>query len=129
MIKAICLSAVFALTAVTGNSAYAADAPKSPSCFSARDFENWKAPDAKTILIRVNTNRYYRLDLAGKCPGLLSPGAFLVTKFHGSDWICSPLDWDLKVAEQGTGISSGCIVKSMTELSPAEVSAIPPKFK
>src|SRR5580698_3994095 len=32
-------------------------------CFSIREFEGWRAPDAKTINIRVGQTRYYRLDL------------------------------------------------------------------
>lgn len=131
MNKAIRLGATIVLAALAATGARAADsgsAPR-PSCFSSRDFENWKAPDASTILIRVRSNRFYRLDLAGKCQELLFPGAYLVTKFQGSNYICSALDWDLHVRQTGVGGSVGCIVKNMTELSPAEVAAIPPKFK
>ena len=126
------LSTLIALAAFAGSGAWAADssaAPPSNSCFFSRDFESWKAPDAKTIYIRVGLRRYFRLDMAGKCPDLTSPDAYLVTIFRGSDTICTALDWDLKVATQGINVPVGCIVKTMTELSPAEVAAIPPKFK
>ena len=42
---------------------------------------------------------------------------------------CSPLDWDLRVSEGIGSPSEPCIVKTMTELSPAEVAALPPKAK
>jgi hypothetical protein len=103
--------------------------PPNHSCFFANEFENWKAPDAKTIYIRAGVNRYYRLDLAGTCAPLLYPDSHLVTRFHGSDSICSAVDWDLKVSQGPLGMSEPCIVKAMTPLAPDEAAAIPPKFK
>jgi hypothetical protein len=119
------------MLAVPLAAAHADEAPtaKYPSCFQIREFENWKAPDAKTINIRVNMHKYYRLDLSASCPALLWPGAFLVTKWHGSTSVCSALDWDIKVAQSPGGIVSPCIVKSMTPLTPEEAAAIPKQFK
>jgi hypothetical protein len=98
-------------------------------CFSSREFESWRAGDAKTIYIRVRSRRYYRLDLQNQCPQLLWPDAHLITKFHGSDRICSAIDWNLQVTEAPPSIPTPCIVKKMTELSPAEVAALPIKSK
>jgi hypothetical protein len=98
---------------------------KGPQCFFVRSFENWKAPDNKTIYIRVDLHRYFRLDLAGTCGSLRSPGAYLVTKFRGSDVVCSALDWNISVVDGPHGIPQACIVKTMTELTPAEAAAIP----
>lgn len=117
------LIASFALLGVT---AIAAD---TTPCFFSRNFEGWKALDARTIYIRVNVRDYYRLDLASTCPTLLGPSTHLITKWHGSDSVCSALDWDLKVAQTGSEIATPCIVKKMTKLSPSEAAAIPPKFK
>ena len=99
------------------------------SCFYFNQLDNWKAPDAKTIYIRVGMHRIYRLDLAGSCSGLRSPGAFLITKIRGPHTICSAIDWDLHVAQSWQDIPQACIVKKMTELSPAEIAEIPPKAK
>ncbi len=111
--------------------AHADEAPvhKTPACFQIREFENWKAADAKTINIRVNMHNYYRLDLSASCPALLWPTAYLVTEWRGTSMVCSPLDWDIKVAQSGGGIRSACIVKSMTPLTPQEAAAIPKQFK
>jgi hypothetical protein len=98
-------------------------------CFFIRNFDNWKATDAKTIYIRVNLNQYYRLDLGSQCPALLWPDARLITKWRGSDSVCSALDWDLKVSNGIHGFAQPCIVKTMTKLDPAAAAAIPPKFK
>ena len=100
-----------------------------PACFFVTQFRHWKAPDEKTIYISVLPDRYYRLDLSAKCPALLWPGSHLVTVFRGSDSVCSALDWDLKVSQSPNGITEPCIVRTMTQLSPAEADAIPPKFK
>jgi len=108
-------------------------APPQPSgrraCFFVNNFENWRAPDAKTIYIRVGLHEYYRLDLAASCPALLWPDSHLVTKWRGSNVVCSALDWDLKVSQGPQGISTPCIVKTMTALTPQEAAAIPKKFK
>lgn len=104
-----------------------------PKCFSLRDYENWKAPDARTIYIKVSVNHYYRLDLSSDCVGLKWPGVHLVTKARGSDQICDALDWDISASTRQFGQPGGmemrCIVKKMTPLSDADVAAIPPGFK
>jgi len=100
-------------------------------CFLISSFENWRAPDNKTMYLRVNVNEYFKIDMAGDCPELTYPDAHLITVWRGSSEVCGPLDWDLKVAD-GTGPGSfavPCIVKSQTRLTPAEAAAIPKKFK
>ena len=103
--------------------------PAKSSCFYFRQMNGWKAPDAKTVYIRVGLHRYYRLDLAGSCHSLRSPGAFLITKIRGPHTICSAVDWDLHVATSWNDIPQACIVKKMTELTPEEAAALPKKSK
>jgi len=99
-------------------------------CFYLSRLDGWKAPDARTLLLRVNTRDYWRLELAGECPMLTSPGVHLVTKTRGSDTICRPIDLDLSVAEDGPGgVRVPCLVRSMRMLTAQEVAAIPPKLK
>jgi len=81
------------------------------------------------MYIRVNMNKYYRLDMSGSCPALLWPDAHLIMNVRGPDTICSPLDWDLKVSTGLHGIPMPCIVKTMTPLTPDQAAAIPKKFK
>jgi hypothetical protein len=125
--KSLALSAVFGALLV-GLPALAHGDSK--QCFHMSEMQGWKAPDAKTMYIRVGVSRYFRLDLAYECPMLKSIGAFLVTKAHGSDMVCDPIDWDLKVAEPPPGsFVEPCMVKAMTPMTAAEVKAIPPEFK
>lgn len=123
-----------ALIAFVGgtSAAIANSSPAAPpkSCFLITQFENWKAPDDKTIFIRVNMDKFYRLDLAGSCPSLKFPDAYLITKTRGPSTVCSAVDWDLRVGQSGQrGFESPCIVKTMTPMTADEVTAIPKKFK
>jgi len=104
-------------------------AQKHDACFFSNQFENWRAPDDRTLLIRVGLKRYYRLDLSASCPGITWPDAHLINHIRGSDVICRPIDWDLKVGQSVGGFAQACIVKSMTMLSPAEVESIPRQLK
>ena len=106
-------------------SASVAQPVPAPRCFSASEFESWRAADAKTILIRVRPQRFFRLDLAGECSLAMQPDAHLITKFAGSDMICRSVDWNLKVAISPTGMPEPCVVKTMTELTPGQAAALP----
>ena len=100
-------------------------------CFLITQFEQWRDVDDKTIYIRVNINDYYRLDMSTSCPYLTYPDPHLITKTVGPDTVCSPIDWDLRVAP-GTGpgdFAQPCIVKAMTKLTKAEADALPAKYK
>jgi hypothetical protein len=116
------------ISAVAAN-AQAPVAPPQNQCFFINQFENWKAPDSKTIFIRVAMTRYYRLDLSASCPELQVPDSHLITHSRGPDTVCSAIDWDLRVSEGASHFGSPCIVKAMTLLSPDEVAAIPKGFK
>jgi hypothetical protein len=122
------IAAAFTVSSLNPAEAQAPSAPHN-TCFYSSEFENWKAPDARTLYIRVGLHRFFRLDLAADCNSLLWPGSHLITEIRGSETICSALDWDLKVSQGTHDIAEACIVKTMTELSPTESDAIPKKFK
>ena len=113
---------------VLGASAAAAATPgdKTNQCFLDRDYQGFKDMDANSFYIRVGLRDIYRIETADACPMLTEPDARLITIEHGSDYICGPLDWQLRVTETPPSPAVGCIVKSQTRLSPAEAAAIPP---
>jgi hypothetical protein len=125
-----CLVAAMAL----GLSATASAADPTPGakphtpCFYSRQWQGWKAPDAKTLYLGVNMHDVYRVELTGASPELQGPGMHLVFKAHGGDSICSALDLDLSVSD-GHGFSTPIIARTLTKLTPEEVAAIPPKFR
>jgi Family of unknown function (DUF6491) len=96
-------------------------------CFSTTEMGNWRAGDDRTLYIRVRLNQVYRIELRDRCPFLTAPGARLISTFRGSNLICSPLDWDLKVSSGIGGSIEPCLVKAMTRLSPEEIAALPKK--
>lgn len=123
-------AAVVVCLALSSVAAPAFAQPAQNACFLINQFNGWKAPDTKTILIRVGLDRTYRLDLANTCSLLAMPNVHLITKTRGPDLVCSAIDWDLSVSESPPGnIPEPCIVKKMTLLSPDEAAAIPPKFR
>ena len=124
---AIALISAAVLTTVVR--AQPADISRGGACFFSREFQQWRAPDANTIYIRVGVSRFYRLDLAAPCPPLLFLNTRLVTVFHGSDTICAPIDWDLRVSQYPEGVTERCVVKAMTPMTPAELASIPPQFR
>jgi hypothetical protein len=121
MRKLLLASALAATTMAAGHAALA----QPNQCFFESQWENWKAPDDHTIYLGVTGHKVYRLDLAGSCPELTWPDARLISHDRsGEGSICGPLDFDLKVAEQG-GPGMACIVKSMTLMTPDEAAALP----
>jgi hypothetical protein len=124
---------VLLATALLGPASSGADQTATPdhpsACFFERNFQSWKpGPDARSILIRVDPNRYFRLELSARCPALNWPDARLVTRFRSTGSVCDALDWDLHVSQSPPGgFAMPCIVKRMVPLTPEEAAAIPPK--
>ncbi len=98
-------------------------APSLKHCFTDSQFDGWWRPAGdKTLYIRTDHARYYRLDFTQECS--LFPGTHLIFNIHGSDTICSPLDFDLKVSEGMGDIPRPCFVKSLSEVPASEVAAL-----
>jgi hypothetical protein len=124
----VVVAAVAATAASLAADTAAAPDQKPAECFRPDAFQSWKAPDAKTIFIRVFRDRFYRLDMAGSCPMLTWPQSHLDTHFDGTNMVCYALDWNIRVSSPISG-SESCVVKRMTGLSPSEAAAIPKQFK
>jgi hypothetical protein len=81
------------------------------------------------MYMRVGINKTYQVQLRGPCPGLNRGGVHLVHKVT-SDTVCTPLDFDLRVADNGVPMPAiQCPVASYRLMTPAEVAALPPKLK
>jgi hypothetical protein len=104
-------------------------ASRGDGCFLANDWQGWKSPSPNVIYIRVRPNDVYRLDLSAGSWQLQNPGVHLVNVVRGSNWLCSPLDFDLELRDDHGVMQQPLIVKSMERLTPDEVKAIPTKFR
>jgi hypothetical protein len=120
--------ALLGLTAAISSGPVFAQDVASGACFYGRNMEEWKSPDPHIMYVSVDPDRTYKITFNQPCSGLSFVGARLITKFHGPDSVCGPIDWDLQVADR-QGNRQACIVNSMTLMSPAEVAAIPSKYR
>jgi hypothetical protein len=106
-----------------------APAPRNNSCFLSRDWTNWTAsPSGDVLYLRVNNHDVYEVGLTPGSHVHKYPGSFLVNQVRGSSWICSPLDLDLTLSDD-VGMRLPLIARSMKKLTPAEVAAIPKKYR
>jgi len=130
MIRAGLLTTVLLAAAVTPALADAPGAEKAPkparSCFYLSDWSNWRAPDSKTLYLKVRNRDVYRVDLTHGGGLLTSPGVHLVSVVRGSDQVCAPIDLDLRVSD-GFGVAMPIMAKAITKLTPEEIAAIPKK--
>jgi hypothetical protein len=100
----------------------------SNACFRGRDMGEWKSPEPHTMYVSVNPDRTYKLTFNQPCTPLSYADARITTKFSGPDSVCSPIDWDLRVGDRH-GNRQACIVSTMSLMAPAEVAAIPGKYR
>ena len=119
------LAASLALLALAGSAADAAAKPQR-SCFYARNVDSFRAPDDKTVYLKVGVRDVYQLDLMGPCPDVdWSERIGLVSR--GGDWICTGLDAEI-VAPSTIG-PHRCPVQILRKLTREEAAALPPKAK
>lgn len=119
---AILLAAAPAFAATRGD-------PNTP-CFFVTQWRGWKSPAPDTLYLGINNHDIYEVKLSGGgSPQLGWPDMHLVSIDRGgSGSICNALDLDLKIADTN-GFAEPLIAKSLRKLSPAEVAAVPPKFR
>jgi hypothetical protein len=125
--KMIAAAASVAALSFAVSPAQAAPA-KVNNCFMSSDWQGWSAPNPNTLYLRVRMHDVYRVDLASGSNQLTWPGVHLVSRMHGSNYICSPLDLSLSVSDS-SGVASPLFVKAITKLSPQEAAAIPRKYQ
>lgn len=126
-LSALCASLALAGSLGLASQAASATPAHIDSCFLANDWEGWKSPNPNVIYVRVGVSRIYQLDLAAGSNQLQEPDMHLVSKIRGSNWICSPLDLQLQLADNHGAFEEPLFVKSMRKLTPEEIAAIPKK--
>jgi hypothetical protein len=124
------VAGVIAVGAGLATTAQADTATKSrSSCFFTNSWQGWSSPSPNVLLLRVNMRDVYRVELSGGGSSSLNhAGYFLVNQVRGPNTICSALDLDLAVADHH-GFYQPLIARSLTKLTPAEVAAIPKKYR
>jgi len=100
----------------------------SGDCFSTTEWQSWASPSDDVLFLRVNNNRYYRVDLLPGSGPLDHGGQFLINTVRGSSRICSANDLDLKIAST-TGFMTPLFPRAIRRLTAAEVAALPPNAR
>jgi hypothetical protein len=104
------------------------DNPNTP-CFFVTQWRGWKSPAPDTLYLGINNHDIYEVKLSGGGSNQLGwPEMHLVSIDRGGGSICNALDLDLKIADTN-GFAEPLIAKSLRKLSPAEVAAVPPKYR
>ncbi len=104
----------------------AASAPR--QCFMLNQLQGTRPDGDRTVYARVGAKQIFRLDLAHRCPALLSREGIVLIPAGGKNEICTGLDVDLRARELGGG-SVPCAIAGITRLTPEEAAALPPKAR
>jgi hypothetical protein len=104
--------------------------PQSPGsgCFYSRDIVSHEIADDHTMLIRLRSNRVFRLEMVGSCLAAVNrDDPIVIREPPGIPYICRAVDFDISIARNAGlgGIPTPCIVNTLTELTPAQVAALP----
>jgi hypothetical protein len=135
LVKTALAAGAFALLAGASASAEAtpgAPAPAAPakSCFARTQWYGWTAsPEGDALFLRIGINDVYRVDLTPGTRARKWADSFLVDRaFGASAWVCSALDLNLEIADHA-GSRQPLIAVALRKLTPAEVAAIPPRYR
>jgi hypothetical protein len=106
--------------------AQAKPAPKDRACFHASNVSGFRAPDDKTVYVRVGVRDIYQLEMLGACPQI-DWAEKIGIQTRGSEFICSGMDADL-ISPSSIG-PHRCAVRALRKLTPEEAKALPPKSR
>jgi hypothetical protein len=89
-------------------------------CFLTRDIRNHTVGDDHTMYIDVGGRAVYKVAMSNNClAGSTSSDPYVLRDRTSTGRICHKIDFDVRV--RGTG----CIVDSVSKLTPAEAAALP----
>lgn len=92
-------------------------------CFYRRNINGFRAPDDRTLYIRVGVRDIYRLDLMVDCTSLTFRQGIGLESTPGDPWICSAIQ--ATVVYRDVGMRNRCPVSSIHKLTEAEIAALP----
>jgi hypothetical protein len=107
--------------------------PTGSGCFRSHDISGHRIADERTVYVRVLHRDVFRLQSSNSCfAGSMPDDPLLIREPPGVSVVCRAIDIDLSVLHDvgGTpGMRTPCLVQSMTQLTPAEIAALPPKLR
>jgi hypothetical protein len=98
------------------------------TCFRARDWQGTTAGGPHDLYLRANISDVYHLTMKQECFGAREPGQVRVDSLiTGSDELCSPVDFDIRVGPIAGEPPTPCIVTGIEKLTPEQIKALPRK--
>mgnify|MGYP001039999279 CR=1 FL=1 len=120
------LFAAIAIAALVPLAAQAKPASSDRACFHASNVSGFRAPDDKTVYVRVGVRDIYQMQMLGACPDI-NWAEKIGIRTQGSEWICSGMDANL-ISPSPIG-PHRCAVRALRKLTPEEAKALPPKSR
>jgi hypothetical protein len=107
-----------------------ASGPLADGCFHTRDITNHTIADDQTMYLNVNNRDVYRLVMSSAClAGAMPTDPIVMREPPGTPYACRPIDLDISISHSPGLTPVPCIVQSMARLTPAEVGALPPRWR
>ncbi|MBX7248752.1 MAG: hypothetical protein K1X35_06805 [Caulobacteraceae bacterium] len=116
-------TAAIGLTAALSVQPPAATAETERDCFNVNSVSGFQADDDDVIYVRVGASRTYQLEVLGSCPNV-DWTQHLGLETRGSSFVCTGMDVDLIVPQDGMGPPLRCAVKAVRRLTDAERDAL-----
>jgi hypothetical protein len=104
-------------------------AAEKSKCFEVSEVKGHTIADDHTLYLKVGGASVYRLGMSNNCLGGMKPSDPVTVKARSTPKICEAEDLDVHAEVNGGGLSSRCILDTLTKLTPAEASALPAKLK
>ena len=93
-------------------------------CFLANQVDGFTAPTDDRVYVRVSPRRVFELQLLGACPNI--DWTYRIgLKARGGGFICTGMDAELIVPDEMMGGPHRCMVRTIRQLSPAELESLP----
>ncbi|MGH6955325.1 MAG: hypothetical protein ACREEW_01515 [Caulobacteraceae bacterium] len=93
-------------------------------CLRLSSIQNTKLRGERTLYLRSSTRAIYRIEFAHDC-ATAGTEPLILHPVNNSGVVCGAIGLDVRV--RGTG--EVCQPSTLTRLTPAEVAAIPPKYR
>lgn len=117
-IAALALGATMALSVQPRG----AEAAPERECFNADTVSGFSAYDDDRVYVRVSRKKVYELEVMGPCPNVDWTQSLGLESRTG--FVCTGMDVDLIVPQDGMGPPLRCAVRTVRRLSEAEIEAL-----
>ena len=99
--------------------------PAAGACLRINNIQNSKMDGPRTLYVRADGGRTYRIEFAADCNTAAAYSLVLHQVNNGTDPICTPIELNVRVRETG----EFCEPRTLSRLTPEEAAALPAKVR